>query len=77
MIRTAFIIMYVYQRKPFYFQCQERGSRRIMNVGSELNNTVNKTHIGFNDFIYSGLDKISLRTVRSEERRLYSQGKFQ
>ena len=48
-----------------------------MNVGSELNNTVNKTHIGFNDFIYSGLDKISLRTVRSEERRLYSQGKFQ
>ena len=38
---------------------------------TELNNTVNKTRIEFNDFIYTGLDTISLRTVRSEERRLY------
>ena len=36
-----------------------------MRVETELNNTVNKTHIEFNDFIYSGLDTISLRTVSS------------
>ena len=39
---------------------------------TELNNTVNRTVIKFNDFIYSGLDK-----KRSEERRLYSQAKVQ
>ena len=38
---------------------------------TELYNTVNKTRIEFNDFIYTGLDTISLRTVRSDARRLY------
>ena len=63
---TAFIILYVNQRM------------RILNVAeTELNNTVNETHIEFNDFIYSGLDTIGLRKVRSEERRLHSQAKTQ
>ena len=38
------------------------GTRRNMNEETELNNTVNKTHIEFNDFIYSGSDTASLRT---------------
>ena len=38
------------------------GTRRNMNEETELNNTVNKTHIEFNDFIYSGSDTVSLRT---------------
>ena len=45
--------------------------------GNWMNNTVNKIHIEFNDFIYSGLDTISLQTMRSEERLLYSQAKVQ
>ena len=45
----------------------------MMSEETELNNTINKIHIEFNDFIYSGLDTISLRRVRSGERRLYSQ----
>ena len=35
------------------------------------NSTVNKSHAEFNDFVYCGLDTISLRTVRIKERRLY------
>ena len=43
-----------------------------------MNNTVNKIHVEFNDFIYSGLDTImSLQMMRSEERLLYSQAKVQ
>ena len=42
-----------------------------------MNNKVNKIHIEFNDFIYSGLDTISLQMMRSEERLLYSQAKVQ
>ena len=47
----------------------------MMSEETELNNTINKIHIEFNDFIYNGLDTISLRRVivRSGERRLYSQ----
>ena len=45
--------------------------------GNWMNNTVNKIHIEFNDFIYSGLDTISLQMMRSEERLLYSQAKVQ
>ena len=65
------------KRKPFLLQCQQKESRLIMNVETELNNTVNKTCIESNDFIYRGLDTISLRTVRSEERRLNLQAKVQ
>ena len=43
-----------------------------------MNNTVNKIHVEFNNFIYSGLDTIiSLQMMRSEERLLYSQAKVQ
>ena len=35
---------------------------------AELNNTVNKTHIYFNDFNHSCLGTISLRMVRSDEK---------
>ena len=45
-------------------------SGRIMNVETEWNNSVNKSNIEFHDFIFSGLDTISLRTIRSEERQL-------
>ena len=38
-----------------------------MNVETELNNQVNKTHIWFKDFTTSYLDTVNLRTVRSEE----------
>ena len=45
-----------------------------MNVEIELNNTVMKTDIEFNDFIHGCLHKIS---PQSEEKRLYSQAKIQ
>ena len=45
--------------------------------GNLMSNTVNKTHISFNDFIHSCLDIISLRIVRREERKLYSLAKLQ
>ena len=32
MLRTDFIIVYVNQRKPFWMQCQQKESRRNMNV---------------------------------------------
>ena len=32
--------------------------------GNWMKNTVNKIHIEFNNFTYSGLDTISLRTMR-------------
>lgn len=50
-------------------------SRKIMNVGIELNNTVNKALLEFNFFIHNCLDTSSLRTVRNKKRRLYSQAK--
>ena len=49
LMTDVFIIVYVNQRKPFWFQCQQKESRRILNVENELNNMVNK----INDFIYS------------------------
>ena len=45
-------------------------SGRIMNVETEWNKSVNKSNFEFHDFIFSGLDMISLRTIRSEERQL-------
>ena len=42
---NRFITVYVNQSKPFKFKCQQKESRRIMNVETELNNKVNKTHI--------------------------------
>ena len=50
--------------------CQQKESRQIMKVETEWNNSVNKSHIEFHDFIYSGLNTISLLTIRSEERQL-------
>ena len=41
-----------------------------MNLETEWNNSVNKSNIEVHDFIFSGLDMISLRTIRSEERQL-------
>ena len=41
-----------------------------MNVETEWNKSVNKSNFEFHDFICSGLDMISLRTIRSEERQL-------
>ena len=41
-----------------------------MNVETEWSNSVNKSNIEFHDFIFSGLDMISLRTIRSKERQL-------
>ena len=41
-----------------------------MNVETEWNNSVNKSYIEFHDFIVSGLDMISFRTIRSKERQL-------
>ena len=65
--------MYVNQRKPLY-TCSSSVNKRnrggFMNVETEWKNSVNKSHIEFHDFIYSGLDTISLRTIRSEERQL-------
>ena len=37
---------------------------------TEWNKSVNKSNFEFHDFIFSGLDMISLRTIRSEERQL-------
>ena len=48
-----------------------------MNVQIELNKTVNKTNIKLDYVIHNFLDTISLGTVRSEERQLYSQAKAQ
>ena len=46
-------------------------STKGIELETGLNNTVNKT------LIYSWLDTISLRMLRSEETRLYSQAKIQ
>ena len=40
-----FIIVFMNLRKPFKFQCEKKESHQIMYVETELNNTVNKTHI--------------------------------
>ena len=37
--------------RPLLVPVSTKESWRIMNVETELNNTVNKTHIEFNDFI--------------------------
>ena len=73
MLRTAFTILYMNLTKPFKFRCQQKESQQIVNMDSELNNTLNKTNIDVNDLIYSGLDTIILPTMKSEERQLYSQ----
>ena len=38
-------VYYMNLRNPFWFQCEKKESHQIMNVETELNNTVNKTHI--------------------------------
>ena len=38
-------VYYMNLRNPFQFQCEKKESRQIMNVETELNNTVNKTHL--------------------------------
>ena len=47
--RFVFIIVYVNQRRPLQFQSKQKEEPaellRIMSVETELNNTVNKTHI--------------------------------
>ena len=54
----------------------KKESLRIMETGlNNTVNTVNKTQ--FNDFIHSCFDTVSLRMVKSEERRLYSLAKIQ
>ena len=73
MLRTAFTILYMNLTKPFKLRCQQKESQQIVNMDSELNNTLNKTNIDVNDLIYSGLDTIILPTMKSEERQLYSQ----
>ena len=54
----------------------KKESLRIMETGlNNTVNTVNKTQ--FNDFIHSCFGTVSLRMVKSEERRLYSLAKIQ
>ena len=51
-------------------------SRQITNVEIELNNKVEKTLIEYNSFLPNYLDTSSLLSVKSEERRLFSQAKI-
>ena len=46
-----------------------------MSVEAELNNTVNNTHIYFNNFIPSCLDTISLRIMRYQGEKAVFAGK--
>ena len=48
MLRTAFTILYMNLTKPFKFRCQQKESQQIVNMDSELNNTLNKTNIDVN-----------------------------
>ena len=55
MLRTAFTILYMNLTKPFKFRCQQKESQQIVNMDSELNNTLNKTNIDVNDLILQWL----------------------
>ena len=55
---------------PFSSSVNKRISLPIMKTG--LNNTVNKTHIWFHDFIHICFDTISLRMVRGEETAVFA-----
>ena len=42
MLRTAFTILYMNLTKPFKFPCQQKESQQIVNIDSDLNNTLIK-----------------------------------
>ena len=55
MLRTTFTILYMNLTKPFKFQYQQKESQQIVNMDSELNNTLNKTNIEVKDLILQWL----------------------
>lgn len=55
MLRTTFTILYMNLTQPFKFQCQQKESQQIVNMDSELNNTLNKTNIEVKDLILQWL----------------------
>ena len=60
MLRTAFTILYMNLTKPFKLRCQQKESQQIVNMDSELNNTLNKSQIEF-DYV---IQKDSLQLTR-------------
>ena len=70
MLRATFIIHVRELESPLqYVQYQQGESWRIMNEEIELNNTVNKTVIEFNNFIHNYFNASSLVNGEDQLRR--------